>query len=620
MASFFVRWQGKVQGPLAETQLKTLALGGMLPREAEVSMDRVSWKKAAEIRGLFVPKEKKTPSPAPKAVPPKRVSKEETQEVLALEKDPSVRVPALAALPQSQPRVERPIYSSAPSIHWQRWVMLVLVVVGGLYGWKEWNKHKGREREAEELFNQAVAAENANAYPEAIVNFKKIVTDYHNTSSCASAEVQLVALENKLAEQTVQGLFNEAHQAEEAGNAEQARKIYERVIREYASQASRASTLMDTMDTRTVKKLFSDAAKAETEGAFDKARGIYEQIAKSFPDSVNVAKNALETLNRRQTQKILEEAVLAEAEGNLDKVKVLCEQIVQAMPSSAALARDHLKGFETRQAQKLFDAAQQAEAAKDVDKAGEIYAQVIRDYPSMAQKAAGLAENLKTLNERSALADAAQAVAAGDFSKARDLYKGIIQDYPHAVPEASEGLKKATAGLFQKWVTNGAKVEANKKEYAKASDLLDQFEAEVADDAECLYDRTAVTQLRTLCDKYLNKDETIAKNSKLLYALKGKIADGVRLWEKNRKYRSENTANLDKTQQQRIDKKMQDALGSSQRDAMKVMSYLLILKDLDKEHLEKWQKVEAEIESELHKMLLSLYPKPDKDKNKIGGQ
>jgi len=53
MSSFFVRWQGKVQGPLDLAKLKNLAATGKLKPEMELSKDKAKWYRAGSVKGLF---------------------------------------------------------------------------------------------------------------------------------------------------------------------------------------------------------------------------------------------------------------------------------------------------------------------------------------------------------------------------------------------------------------------------------------------------------------------------------------------------------------------------------------------------------------------------------------
>lgn len=53
--SWFVAWQGKVQGPLPWEKVQELARAGRLKREMQLSQDKTSWTPASSMPGLFEP-------------------------------------------------------------------------------------------------------------------------------------------------------------------------------------------------------------------------------------------------------------------------------------------------------------------------------------------------------------------------------------------------------------------------------------------------------------------------------------------------------------------------------------------------------------------------------------
>ncbi len=60
--SWYVSWQGKLQGPLPWATLQELARLGRLKPEMLLSQDRTNWALASSYDGLF--------APSPRAVPP----------------------------------------------------------------------------------------------------------------------------------------------------------------------------------------------------------------------------------------------------------------------------------------------------------------------------------------------------------------------------------------------------------------------------------------------------------------------------------------------------------------------------------------------------------------------
>jgi len=529
----FVRWQGKVQGPLSETQLKALVRAGKLPREAEISNNKAVWKKAGDIPGLFPSAVSKSANasqsliaPETEAIPVPQLASDIATDVfrkpikeptphqpldLSIESDEapddflglSGEAPddflgiATPSAPRNQrggwppPQARRPIRREP--LHWKRWVFSFLLLAGGataaLLYYRPWEPNFFKDQTAY-LLGMTSPMDLLDAWAicerQELGKLKSIKNSDQYTSFNNSPEGKIFVRNGRIFD----------NHPILIALLEGSRGRFE--IENLAKLGLDNSMFLAIRDKLMVGGALADQIKAEM-----------ERISKAPSNPVPVAKTAVsksvdenqcgytfmpppKTLDEKNKEakelfatakRLADNNCLDEAIQSLEK---LCSDYRDTETAETAKADIiiYKKKKSEAEAQQLLTTATAAENNGDLVQARTIYEKIVKEYPgtnSATQNAVAFLAALPKKEGQKLLADARQAEAKGDIAKALELYGKVSTDYPDLSIVASMQMRSlgssADFKLYQDLVMNGAQKEAANGNYDQAIALLDEFAA-----------------------------------------------------------------------------------------------------------------------------------------------